>query len=67
MASNPAAARTPRLDATDLPSIYRLAATDFDRAVEFAARSADSLARLPANIYREALEALASFAVARMR
>ena len=38
-----------------------------DRAVEFAARGADSLARLPANIYREALEALASFAVARMR
>ena len=38
-----------------------------DRAVEFAARAADSLARMPANIYREALEALASFAVARMR
>ena len=29
MASNPAAARTPRLDATDLASIYRLAASDF--------------------------------------
>ena len=29
MASNPAVARAPRLDATDLASIYRLAASDF--------------------------------------
>ena len=50
-------------------AVRRSGALDYtrDRAVEFAARSADSLARLPANIYREALEALASFAVARMR
>ena len=31
MASNPAAARAPRLDATDLASIYRLAASDFSQ------------------------------------
>ena len=50
-------------------AVRRSGALDYtrDRAVEFAARAADSLARLPANIYREALEALASFAVARMR
>ncbi len=50
-------------------AVRRSGALDYtrDRAVEFAARSADSLARLPPNIYREALEALASFAVARMR
>ena len=50
-------------------AVRRSGALDYtrDRAVEFATRSADSLARLPPNIYREALEALASFAVARMR
>ena len=50
-------------------AVRRSGALDYtrDRAVEFAARAADSLARLPLNIYREALEALASFAVARMR
>ena len=50
-------------------AVRRSGALDYtrDRAVEFAARSADSLARLPDNIYREALEALTSFAVARMR
>ena len=50
-------------------AVRRSGALDYtrDRAVEFAARAADSLARAPANIYREALEALTSFAVARMR
>ncbi len=50
-------------------AVRRSGALDYtrDRAVEFAARAADSLAHAPANIYREALEALTSFAVARMR
>ena len=50
-------------------AVRRSGALDYtrDRAVEFATRASDDLADLPPNIYREALEALASFAVARMR
>ena len=50
-------------------AVRRSGALDYtrDRAVEFATRASDDLADLPPNIYREALEALTSFAVARMR
>ncbi len=52
-----------------LRAVRRSGALDYtrERAQAFAALAVDALATLPWNIYREALEALAGFAVARMR
>ena len=51
-----------------LQAVRRSGALDYtrQRAQAFAGLAVDTLAVLPWNIYREALEALAGFAVARM-